>query len=263
VAFIAGYHHTHATLAKKTLDRGGIAVVEKPLATTVGQLASLLDSLRAHPGKFFAGFHKRYSSLNRLALRDLGAKRGGPISYHCIIHEVELPAWHWYRWPNSCSRLVSNGCHWIDHFLFLNDFAAPVHYDAQESAAGEVSAFVELENGAFFTMALTDRGSSRIGVEDYIELRYADVTVRITNGSTYVAEDSRKRLRHAKVNRTASYADMYRTISERVVAGAPGDTIESVERSTSLVLALEDRLQSKRPRAAEKQRHIPTMVGSE
>ena len=86
-------------------------------------------------------------------LSDLGVAPGEPVSYHCIVYEVPLPELHWYRWPSSRSRLISNGCHWTDHFLLLNGFAEPVAYDVVESSDGMVNVTVELANGAVFTMA--------------------------------------------------------------------------------------------------------------
>src|SRR5207302_6192153 len=90
------------------------------------QLDKLLASMRKHDGKVFACFQRRYLPFNAFLRSDLDAPPGSPISYHATVFEVPLPRRHWYRWPNSASRLVSNGCHWIDHFLFLNGFR-PVH----------------------------------------------------------------------------------------------------------------------------------------
>jgi predicted dehydrogenase len=79
VYFLAGYHHTHAPLAVTALNRGAYAVVEKPLAVDEDQLTSLLAAMSRSDRGLFACFHRRYSPLNRLALRDLGQRPGGPI----------------------------------------------------------------------------------------------------------------------------------------------------------------------------------------
>jgi hypothetical protein len=105
-----------------------------------------------------------------------------------------------------------------------------------------MNVMVELENGASFTMTLTDGGSSRIGVEDYIELRAGEVTVKMVNSSSYQSENSRRVLRRMRVNRTNSYAAMYASISNRIANAEVGDSLEKVERSAKLVLDLEDRL---------------------
>lgn len=244
VHLIAGFHHTHAPLACRALVAGANAVVEKPVATTELQLEELLAAMERARGALFACFHKRYLPLNELALKDLGVRRGEPLSYHCIVFEEPLPALHWYRWPNSRSRLTSNGCHWIDHFLFLNAYATPSGFAVAPLPDGSLNCTMSLDNGAAFTMVITDRGSRRLGVQDHVELRANGVTVTIRNGTHYRAEDGVRVLRRKRISRLASYDEMYRSIGSRIRAGAPGDSPPSVEVSTRAVLRFEEELNS-------------------
>jgi predicted dehydrogenase len=220
-----------------------IAVSEKPLATTAKELDELLAALRTTTGRYFAGFHKRYSELNDICCHYLRRDSiGGPISYHCIVHEVPLPRRHWYNWPNSKTRVVSNGCHWMDHWMFLNEFAPITRHTATRMKCGDIVVTAEAANDASFSMTLTDQGSSRIGVQDTVELRSGDVTVRVMNGASLIAEDSRRVLKRKRVNRTGSYARMYREIAAKIGSGASGDSRESIERSTRFMLEVEDSL---------------------
>jgi predicted dehydrogenase len=241
VYLIASYHHTHAPLAVHALRQGADAVVEKPIATDRRQLDELVAALHGTKGRFFAGFHKRYAAFNALARRDLGTAPGDPVHYHAIVFEEPLPARHWYRWPNSRSRIVSNGCHWLDHFLYLNDWAEPAGIDVSRGGpAGEIANIsVRLANGAFFTLLLTDAGSARVGVRDHIELRAGDVTVTIDDGARYAAESGKRILRRARVNKMTSYESMYRTIAGRIARGEAGDSSTSVQVSAQLVLDVE------------------------
>jgi len=250
VYLIAGFHHTHSPIAVHAVRNGAFAVVEKPVVTTFEQLEDLLEAMDQAPGRLFSGFHKRYSRLNKLAIEDLNVVPGEPISYHCIVHEVKLPAFHWYRWPNSRSRIVSNGCHWLDHFLFLNDFVPVRNYDVWQASNGDIFATAELSNGASFSMALTDHGSSRIGVQEHVELRAKDTTVCIGNRSHYFAENSRRVIRRCKVHKMEGHRNMYRAIWRSIATGIPGDSRESVERSCRLVLGLEEKLKLRRSESA-------------
>lgn len=242
IVFIAGYHHTHADLAIDALRQDHTAVVEKPIVVDRGQLDRLQQALATSAGRIFACFHKRYSPLNAFAIEDLDIGKGNPVSYHCIVYEVPLPRLHWYRWPKSHSSIVCNGCHWIDHFLWLNGYPDYERYDLSCGDDGTVNASVQLANGAFFTMVLTHRGSERIGVQEYVELRASDRTVRVINNARYEAESSRKLLRRRRVNKMGSYASMYTCIGHAVLAGAPGDSLRSVEVGSRLMLALDDAL---------------------
>jgi predicted dehydrogenase len=241
VLLIAGYHHTHAPLAIEALQNGKWAVAEKPLAVDRAQLDELVEAVE-RARRYFGCFHKRYLPFNKIAQTDLKTRSGHAISYHCIVYEVPLPPMHWYNWPVSKSRLVSNGCHWLDHFLFLNAFAAPVARNVVVAADGTINCTVELDNGAVFSMLLTDNGSERIGVQDYIELRANGVTVKMENGAKYTAEGPEQIIRRARINKMRSYGSMYRTIADRIARGQPGDSPRSVRLSGELVLDLEDML---------------------
>lgn len=240
---IAGFHHTHPGLAVEALRRGAYAVVEKPLVTARDQLGPLVEAVSAAP-RLFACFHKRYSAFTARAPIDLAVRPGDPIHYHCVVFEEPLPELHWYRWPDSGSRLVSNGCHWLDHFLFLNSYARPVRSQVTRANDDIASVLVELENGAVFTMTLGDQGSPRLGVRDYVELRAGRRTASIIDATRYHAEDQSRVLARARVGRRESYSRMYRSIGEAILAGRKGDSIESVEVGNRLLMDLEDELRS-------------------
>jgi predicted dehydrogenase len=239
VYFLAGYHHTHAPLAALALEKGAYAVTEKPIAVTDDQLAELLRVMEGARGGIFACFHKRYSPLNEFARMDLAQEPGAPINYNCIVYEVPLPTMHWYRWPNSKSRLISNGCHWIDHFLFLNDYSEVASMNVGLSPDGTINCSVTLGNGAYFTMVLTDVGSQRIGLQDYVELRAGAVTVKVANNSQYFSEDRIRVLRRTRVNKTLPYKLMYRSIAAKIANDEVGDSLTSVRISSGLILELE------------------------
>ena len=194
-----------------------------------------------YQGKVFCCFHKRHSAFNALARKDLQVQLEEPISYHCIVYEVPLPPMYWYRWPSSRSRLITNGCHWIDHFLFLNNYSeATACHLHHASDCSSINCSITLANGAFFTMVMTYRGSERIGPQDYVELRGNGRTVRIVNETEYSAEATQRILRKKRVNKMHSYVRMYREISRKIVLNGAGDTAASVKAAVEMGLWLED-----------------------
>lgn len=245
VYFAAGYHHTHAGIAAHALKHGACAVVEKPVATTGPQLAEISELLEAGNGRFFACFHKRYSQLNDWVQEDLRNEPGNAIDYHCIVYEIPLPQRHWYNWQNSGSRIVSNGCHWIDHFMFLNAYSPARKHSIIKAARGQIYVHIELENLAVFSMLLTDEGSPRLGVRDYIELRKGQTTIVMTDSSQYRSENATGCLRKKNVNKIDAYRRMYATISTTIADGKPGDSVESL-RSSKLVIELDKLLQAEK-----------------
>ena len=242
VTFVAGFHHTHAPLAAEALARGSFVISEKPLATTSEQLDQLLDAW-VEPSRYFAAFQRRFMVANDWVREDLQPSPDDPMSFHAMVHEVSLPERHWYHWPSSGSRMLSNGCHWVDHFLWLNDFAQPTDSRARRGPNGELIAELTLDNGAFFTLTLTDRGSDRLGVREHTELRVRDRTAVIEDMSSYVCEGPRGVLRREKFHRFASHRDMYQHFASRIIEGAAGDSRSSVETSSRTVLELEAHLE--------------------
>lgn len=239
VDLIAGFHHTHAPLALAALRRGAVAVVEKPVVTTEADLDELEKHLDAG-GRLFACFQRRYSPMNAWLRADLRlADATEPMLYSAVVFEEPLPARHWYRWPASRSRLVSNGCHWIDHFLWLNDFAPVRRQTVSVARGGTYTVYVELANDAALSLVLTSAGGSRYGLREHTELRANGVTVTIVDGARYTAEAGSRLLRRRRVNRLDAYPAMYRDICTRLVTGAPGDTAREIRATADLTLRLD------------------------
>ena len=242
VFFAAGYHHTHADIAAHAIESGGIAVVEKPVVTDEKQLERLLELDQRFPGNLFSCYHMRHNPLFAEARRDLDVATGEPIHITSDVYEVALPPHHWYNWPAARSHLVSNGCHWLDHFLFMNDYAKPVKYRADRAANGDSIAQVELANGACLCLHLTHLGSPRIGVQDHVVMRAGSRTVSVTNGSIYKFEDDLCLRKSFTGNRMNAYREMYRNISAAIVAGQPGDSHTALQHTNELILALDKML---------------------
>jgi predicted dehydrogenase len=246
VYFAAGYHHTHATIAGAALALGASAIIEKPPVTTRAQLEVLLALWRSRGGAMYTCFQRRYASFTTLARQDLaedgalaGTPNGPPVSYRCLVYEVPLPPLHWYRWPTSRGRIVSNGCHWIDHFLFVNDYAKVVRFDGWTARNGDSVCMAELENGASFSMALTDQGSDCIGMQNVIELRAGSTSVRIVNDGDYRCEGRRGLKNRKRQNKMDAFVAMYRTISSAAVEQRPLDTPDALAATAGLMLDLD------------------------
>lgn len=249
VWYVAGYHHTHADIAVHAMRAGAYAVVEKPLATTWDQLHALEATLREQPrSTLMTCFQRRFTVMNDWTYEDLGVSLGTPIHYHSIVYEIPLPRRHWYNWPSSRSRLTSNGCHWIDHFLFLNGFPEITQSSIFRSSTGDIVVSLEAANQATFSMVLTHHGSERLGVRDHVELRAGPVTVTMRDQSEYVAESSSRILRRKRVNPVESYRRMYARSVDMVKTRAAGEDLDSL-MSTRATLELEDRLAAEAERA--------------
>lgn len=235
-AAVAGYHHTHAPLVVELLDGGARhVVVEKPIATTVHQLQELLAAMERNPeSRVHVAFQRRYLSFNPHLVRDLG---GAPISMSATVFEVPLPARHWYRWPAVGNAVVSNGCHWIDHFLHLNPAAEVTHLHAERLASQLVLA-IELDNGASASISLRHQGAPRRGVRDRCTYWHGDATATVDDLRDYTAERGYRKLRPRRAHPYRSLEDMYAEFARRIALDLPGDPLEVMRRSAATTLEL-------------------------
>ncbi|MFH1193062.1 MAG: Gfo/Idh/MocA family oxidoreductase [Candidatus Jorgensenbacteria bacterium] len=243
VYFVASYNHTHVPITIHALKQGAYVVVEKPVVMDYEELAALEKALKIAGRKLFIGFHKRYGLFNKMALEDLGVSRGDPISYHSIVYELIQPEFFWYNWPVSRSTFLSNGCHQIDHFLHLNNWSKPKDAGIKLLQDQAVEVWIELENGASFTTTFSEKGTSRVGPRDIVELKVHGRNVRIIDIIKYQSEDNHRIIRKKRIFKTNSYKDMYRTIGKTIAENGEGDSIESVLISAKIMLDLEEKLQ--------------------
>ncbi len=250
---IAGFHHTHAPLAVEAIRSGAYAIVEKPLATSLSELQAVRSELQKLPAsKLFLCFQRRYSVIHKWVQSDFRLEHGDAIDMHAIVYEIPLPSRHWYNWPNSRSRMISNGCHWVDYFLFVNGYPAVADFSIWPGRGSDLFCFLKLANGAFFSMALTESGSSRLGVRDHIELRGKGMTGVISDASFYKSETKSRVLTSRSANPMEAYRTMYRTIAVKVRDRAAGDEISTLG-STEAAIILDEMLASASGRASKRQ----------
>ena len=244
---LAGFHHGHGPLATEAIRRGIAVVVEKPAVTTRAQLEAMLEVWRSRPkAQVFTGFHRRHMALDRWLREDLGAAtKAHGVSMHTVVHEIALPPHHWYRWAVSGSRLLSNGCHWIDQFLWLNPDASVLAQGARGQRTGDTcQVWIELDNGAHFSMALSEEGSDRVGMREMTQWSRRGKMARLVD-QTYVSESKRGILRKGTIKEAKMYEAMYGRFARQIVAGEPGDTLEDFARVWGVILGLEEDLKER------------------
>ncbi len=243
VYFVATYNHFHALFAIHALNQGAYVLVEKPVVLDYEELNELEAALKKSGPRLFIGFQKRYGPFNKWALKDLGVTYGEPIFYNSIVYELKQPEFFWYTWPVSRSTFFANACHQIDHFLYLNNFSRPRDFDLHVLQDNTVVVWIELENGATLTSVFSEKGSSRVGPKDFVELKVTGKIVRITDATHYLSEDNQRIIRKQKVFKPVSYRDMYQTISRKIANNEEGDSIHSVITTVKIMLDLEEKLQ--------------------
>ena len=118
--FIATQHHSHSKLVCESLDQGKHVFVEKPLAMTFEELASVEAAAERNSERcLMVGFNRRFSP-HALKLQEWLRSTPGSKSLILTINAGEIPAEHWTQDPAiGGGRILGEGCHFVDLARFL------------------------------------------------------------------------------------------------------------------------------------------------
>jgi len=111
---IATRHHAHAAMVCEALTAGKAVFVEKPLAVDPDQLQAII-AVVADTGndRLMVGFNRRFAPL-LVDLKAAAGRRGGPVQVRYDVNAGRLEPGSWYGQPEEGSRIVGEGCHFVD-----------------------------------------------------------------------------------------------------------------------------------------------------
>lgn len=243
VWLIAGFHHTHCNLAINAIKEGVIPIIEKPTATNWEDYHHFKETAELTKTPFYQCYQKRYQIFNDFIFRDLKVQVGDPINFKATVFEIPLNPSHWYNWPSSGSRIISNGCHWVDHFLFINNYPDWSDLKVFQPNPEELTLQIVLENGAFGWISLSDVGSNRIGMREYVEFSVPGRRAYVQDSMRYVSESNEGIIRKYSTDKLAYLKKMYKEIGLSIQNEGKGDPLYTL-KSTKLCLELEDLIRS-------------------
>jgi predicted dehydrogenase len=238
---VATFHDSHSQIAAAAIRQGKKVLVEKPPAVCRADLELLLDACKT-PGSFLeVGFNRRCAAFSRKA-KELLSHVPGPTTILCVVKEVDIPPLHWYRWPKEGTRIVGNLCHWIDLAVHLIDpVAQPVNMVLTPSANAhpdeERGLNILFGDGSSATIIATSRGDSTLGVQELIEIRRADLTIRIDDFREMIATRNGHSVYHRRGFRDKGHATMYRECIARMKSNqAPLYPIRDLQITTTITI---------------------------
>ncbi|MGD6740490.1 bi-domain-containing oxidoreductase [Streptomyces sp. BH106] len=135
--FVVTRHSSHADLTRQALLAGKTVFVEKPLALSEDELASVLATVEESGNdRLQVGFNRRFSPLLREAKQRFGA-RSGPAHLRYLVNAGRLDHGSWYlQQGTEGSRFAGEGGHFIDTASWLLD-ADPVSVYATATSGNE------------------------------------------------------------------------------------------------------------------------------
>ena len=197
---IATRHHEHADQTIRALRAGRHVFVEKPLALTWDELASVVDAYQALTEQkiLMVGFNRRFSPALR-KLKEHVAGRRAPLVIEYRLNAGYLAPDHWVHGPQGGGRNVGEACHMYDVFRFLAGAAvksvSATPIDAGSLPYGRNDNFIATlgyEDGSVASLVYTALGpTSGMGKEQ--------ITVFV-DGEAFVVDDFRKLVRASDGN---------------------------------------------------------------
>lgn len=120
---IAVRHPDHVPMAIKILEAGKIAVVEKPVATSVAEMEAMLEVAKRHPHKLFLRHNRRFEAPFVKVRELINSGLIGEVQYIKLYRSVGFCRRNdWMTMTDYYGGLLSNwGPHLIDQALRLLD----------------------------------------------------------------------------------------------------------------------------------------------
>ncbi|MFF2148589.1 bi-domain-containing oxidoreductase [Kitasatospora sp. NPDC058190] len=158
--FVVTRHSSHADLTRRALLAGKTVFVEKPLALSEEELASVLATVEESGNdRLQVGFNRRFAPLLREAKTRLGA-RSGPASLRYLVNAGRLQHGSWYLQQGAeGSRFEGEGGHFIDTASWLLG-ADPVSvYAVAPSGNEDLQVVLRYPDGSTATISYVTSGA--------------------------------------------------------------------------------------------------------
>lgn len=151
-------HDTHARFVRKALDAGKHVFVEKPLALTQNDLATVEEGYRTALSAgarqlLMVGFNRRFAP-QVLEMKSLLSAVREPKSFIMTINAGAIPLDHWTQDVTvGGGRIIGEACHFIDLMRFL---AGSKIVSVQAQRMGGTPSVTVTEDKASITLGFAD-----------------------------------------------------------------------------------------------------------
>ena len=159
---IATRHHAHAAMVCAALRAGKAVFVEKPLAVDPEQLDAIVAAIDdSGNDRLTVGFNRRFAPL-LVDLKRAWDARSGPVQVRYEVNAGPLEAGSWYAHPGEGSRLVGEGCHFVDTASWwLGEDPQAVFAAAAAGDPDDTVSTLLYPDGSVATIAYQTRGDPR------------------------------------------------------------------------------------------------------
>jgi polar amino acid transport system substrate-binding protein len=223
--FIATRHDTHGTYVAKSLEAGKQVFVEKPLAITREELATIREVVDAKGGRVMVGFNRRFSAP-LVAMKKHFAGNDEPMVMMYRVNAGHIKMESWIQAASQGGRIIGEGCHFIDSMQYMcgarpvSIYAASIGSDnAQVRNADSVSITIRFSDGSVGTLLYLANGDPSVAKE-YFEVFSGGRTAIMHNFKSLTLARGRKQT-VSKFNGDKGHADEVKQTIEAMKSGTP------------------------------------------
>jgi predicted dehydrogenase/threonine dehydrogenase-like Zn-dependent dehydrogenase len=121
--FVLSHHDSHASHVLSALSQRKAVFVEKPLAVSAEELASIQTAYQAEldrgrPPFVMVGFNRRFSPPSGEIHRFFSG-RSEPMVVHIRVNAGYLPREHWTQNAPNGGRIIGEACHFLDWMRYI------------------------------------------------------------------------------------------------------------------------------------------------
>ena len=210
IVVIATYHSDHARIAAEVygLNNNSLIFIEKPPVVTLEDLHLIID-LYKKGANIEIGFNRRHIPFNKQVKTKLINKKA---IITISIKEVLINQNHWYNWKNQGTRITGNLVHWIDLSIYWID-SLPIEINMLTDDTDTLVMSILFENGSIVNISVGDEGNSLRGVQEFIEIRYDNETIKINDYLDFVWLDiNGKKKKSSRLTRNKGHDLMYQEL---------------------------------------------------
>jgi predicted dehydrogenase/threonine dehydrogenase-like Zn-dependent dehydrogenase len=158
---IATRHHAHANMVCEALRAGKAVFVEKPLAVDAEQLDAIVAAVsESGNDRLQVGFNRRFAPL-LVGLKRAWGPRGGPVQVRYDVNAGKLESGSWYAQPDEGSRMIGEGCHFVDTVSWWLDQDPVAVFSAAAAEPDDTATTLIYPDGSVATIAYQTRGDAR------------------------------------------------------------------------------------------------------
>jgi predicted dehydrogenase/threonine dehydrogenase-like Zn-dependent dehydrogenase len=241
--FVVTRHSSHAELTNRALKAGKAVFVEKPLALSTEELASIRDTI-AETGndRIQVGFNRRFAPLLTEAKQRFG-RRIGPASIRYLVNAGRLDGNSWYTQDAEGTRFAGEGGHFIDTVSWLIGDDPVSVYAAATPGQADLQTVLRYPDGSTATITYATNGSTQFQKET-IDLT-ADGKVLKFDDFARAAVFGRKKWASSRLPKARDKGQAVEVLKflGAVMTGAPMPVpFESLAATTLATLAVETSL---------------------